>query len=311
MAEQGRSTTSVSWWDILRSPLDVDVIADAGALSVVCLLWSVFNAFLFFFTLYWVGNSLFMTGGFILFSQEPTVTDQLPRFADRSDKAAGALHDMTMTTAAAVTGAGAVIATLVSLGGGLGLVYSALRMWSFLCGKYLAICRRAALGAIGLSNSDAGGIRDLARFLAVGLVALLPFFLVCAMGGASSSFESNDGGSSIAILVVVLLWAGLYLPMGMAVLSLEHSLNPVTVLIWAFKCTPDYLWCCLFSSCFTAAVTVVSLLIQKVFLGCGIAAAVVPAFLVGLSLNQYNAALMCNVVGLLVRRHRTKLDPMT
>jgi hypothetical protein len=39
----------------------------------------------------------------------------------------------------------------------------------------------------------------------------------------------------------------------------------------------------------------------------GIAAAAVPAFLVGLTLNQYNAAVTCTVIGLLARRHRAAL----
>ena len=108
------------------------------------------------------------------------------------------------------------------------------------------------------------------------------------------------------LLVSSLLWASFYAPMSIAVVAIERTLNPLTVLTWTWKCMPDYFWCCLVSGVFTTLVNLVSHSAQGLFLDLG-PTDVVPAYLLGLTLNQYNAAATLTALGLLLRRNRAQL----
>lgn len=299
----------VTWLDILRCPFQAEVVSDAIALSVATALWSIGLLFLLSFTIFWGGNSLLRFATFAVFHADPGSAGSLPRHADAADRNAAALSDTMIATASAVSGAIAIVSTFIALAGLIGLFYGTLRLASYLYGSYFAICRRAAYGAIGLADRDSGGLRDLGYALVMLLTAAGPFLAVAIFADGSSPTDgSPESDTSLILLGLSAVWAGLYFPMGLGVFAITRSLNPWMVVQWAWKCTPDYVWCCLLSGAFTGVVTMLCISTQNALIGLWPAGGTIAAWLLGVSLNQYNVVVTCTALGMLLRRHQAELE---
>jgi hypothetical protein len=297
----------VTWLAILRCPFQPDVVSDAVALSLTTVLWSIALLFLLSFTIFWGGISLPSFAAFFVFQAQPSHSE-LARNTDAETQTGAAFADATLATASAVTGAVAIVCTLMALAGLIGLLYGTLRMLSYLYGTYFAICRRAAYGAIGLADKDSGGPRDLGYVLALLLIAAGPMVLVSIVASASSDSEtSSDSDASWILFGFSALWAGLYFPMGLGVFAMTQSLNPWKVIQWAWRCTPDYIWCCLLSGAFTGIAMLLCATAQSGLVGLWPTGGTIAAWLLGVSLNQYNAVVTCTALGMLLRRHRAAL----
>lgn len=299
----------VTWFDILRCPFQTEVISEAVALSVTTVLWSIGLLFLLSFTIFWGGSSLLRFATFAVFHADPGSAGSLPRHADAEIQKAAALSDAMIATASAVSGAMAIVSTFIALAGLIGLCYGTLRLASYLYGSYFAICRRAAYGAIGLADKESGGVRDLGYALVMLLTAAGPFLAVAIFAdGSSSTDESPESDTSLILFGLSAVWAGLYFPMGLGVFAITRSLNPWMVIQWAWRCTPDYVWCCLLSGAFTGFVTVLCISTQDALIGFWPAVGTIAAWLLGVSLNQYNVVVTCTALGMLLRRYRAELE---
>ena len=157
-----------------------------------------------------------------------------------------------------------------------------------------------------------GGYKSLGYALVVNFIAWLPLVIVLAVG--ASNVQSGDEPPLVDLWILLkacgplalpaVMWGLLYFPMGIALVALEESLNPLTVLAWIIKCMPDYLIFLVFLGCFQVPVRFLSLFTQELVLQMWPRAGVLPAILVAIAANQYSLVVTFTTLGHILRRKK-------
>lgn len=325
-AEPSNRLASVAFSDVLLAPFDVEtVIAETIVLVAWAVLWS--GLFFFFFAaLVFLQFSIFA-----VFTVSSAIAGILRFWMAANDVSIRWLF----TFLGVVAGVSVVGAWLIdrSLPPGpderpgilffivfLGTLFFVLwlRMLSFFLGRYFAICRRSALGAM-MSEDDQGGLIDLGYAIVVLFVSLTPLLtiglawrhILIHRGAALASPESLALGILFAIS---LLWCHFYFPIASGVVALTRSLSPSKAITWAGKCMPDYLAYLILLFPFYVAVAGLALLLAAALTAVQIMAGV-PQFLVeciyffiaNIVLTQYLNVSSFHALGLVLRRHESRI----
>ena len=192
-----------------------------------------------------------------------------------------------------------------------------LRAISFFFGKYFAICRRSALGAM-VSDSDQGGLVDLGYALVIGAISGLPALVIAVVALVLSGWEGIQEPVSAAVVVgllaLALLWWYVYFPIAAAAVALKRTLHPGTVLSWAWRCMPDYFYLLLLLAPFCQVAILLSWGLATVLTAETTVTIIPPALAAilwgGFSffvLIQYTMAVTFTALGRILRRNQARI----